>query len=368
MKKYRFARTYLFLMTVCAVITLIIGALVLSAGLYESFGSLKRIADLKTEKIKVDTKSVDDELRVTYSKVSKVVFYGDKINAVELPSTDGFPVSEKAALTVSQRSAFVAYLKKADAVVKQMKSEYVGTCNELIDALDNAAKGALRNITPKQSEKYESSYQGSQDMEEQGIELDCLYDSLAFERSDLARLKKAAEFMSDNLAEYTPDKQAHDIGKDAGAHITKILGLIEEERSAESFGQTLKEVRRESIESEQPTRSDKGTKGKESLVAEYISNLNYCRKAVSQVALNHWKVDGILSELQRLITLHENQVDEYVVKEKGRALKTVLGALISFGVALVSALLLLVFRDFLSATIDIAMNTDEACNLLKRLS
>jgi hypothetical protein len=333
-------------MVVCAAIVMLIGFLVLIAGLCTSVGALKRAAAAKAEMVEMDTKSIGEELNVVHSKVSSITWNTAMVPATEMPVTNGFPVCEKAVLTSKQRMAFMSYLEKVGATVEQMQKRYIAACDDAMEALYTAGYEALQKKTQERTGAQRSQEPTLKNTEKRGRGGGRLYVSEAFKESDLDRLDSVAKFMSEGIATYTPNKRAQEMGRDAGIHIENILKLIENEYAKEAWSQVQEQLSTKSTPS-----------NKEALIEEYIVKLNYCRETVRNLALKGWKIDVQLEKLRSQLDYHESRINEHVVAERADARKAAAVAILTFVVAYVVALLLLVLRDFLAATIDTATNT-----------
>lgn len=102
------------------------------------------------------------------------------------------------------------------------------------------------------------------------------------------------------------------------------------------------------------------------LLNEYLEFLSNIRSTVSLLVTQDWEIDKMLSEAKEKTTgeIEKRQAQLRLLSAEIVS-KIVSGASFLFG-SIISALILLILRDFLSAIIDTAINTGGILNKMKQ--
>lgn len=367
-KKYHFARAYLTGLLICAIFILIVGILTFCGFSFASLSDWKKASNLESGEINIDTEHVGLLLDTAIEQVSKVSGVPKTQIEASKPPTTGLIISTSATLPTQKRKAFEEYLTQNETFIAQLKNLYVIDCAKAINALGQNAKAALQKINPSAKSTFNESYpvewHTTQTKLSQNnfnkFNTSSLYIKSFFDEESVLSLNGTANFLMHGVKNYTDSKQTQSLASKAGEQVRRMITVLGVNTN---------------YQDDKNTSSDKNAENQEALILSYMGKLNYCLDVISNVALSNWAVD---QEIRRV-------KEEIVSKEraaKQRAAEVMLSAKVQFFLALkvlfgalIAAFLLLVIREFLSAIIDIACNTEatavntkDARDLLKRMT
>jgi hypothetical protein len=216
---------------------------------------------------------------------------------------------------------------KIERNVQTLKHIVVSRFNQNIDSIINGARNSFGKI---------SFY--------------TLYPSEILLSYDTNRLNECSIYLLNTVPLYTPDKNILQLSYYADNEIKNIIKILDIEMIKVSQIQTLKI----------PAENNKDV-----VISELIGNLNYVKNVVNEISIGKWKIDEVIVQTKMLIEKHIESVETQESIGKGVAY----GLLVSSGAVLLGtiilSIILLVVRDFMSALIDTATNTD---GMLKKLS
>jgi hypothetical protein len=352
--KYRFARLYLGIMLIIAILGLI-GGLMIGGYQWLSAASVYgQASTLRDRPYTINTSRVVNELQTT-KQLLLAYFGNDKFGNIQLPSDKDFSISESAHLSPKDLRLFESYLDNASEARDSLKAAVAGSIDNSMTSLMRASQDAL----PKQVESTSTrSYPASSPFASTPI--DHIYEPEVITADSVRSLRDVSEFLANKISYYTPSGDARNLAAQANLNLIAIIDLLEAERKAylrEDFTVPL-------VNNPEPIAQRSPTK-QEALIREFISCLRQVVGIVKENTLEGWRLDTALKDTKTACQAarSERTIEITRLKMEGWNLFTT-GAR-TLLLSILASVLLLVLRDFMSAVIDTAANTGE---MAKRLS
>lgn len=224
---------------------------------------------------------------------------------------------------------------------------------------DHSLQGFLNNIDPiiEGTKSRVSQLEGSSSLPTviRPTITNAFDENLLFDRisSDVLRfydgiLPSIISFLSDDIRYYTPSQEARSLAGNALAQL-KIF-----EPHIESLRRSKQPTRIEQSTTRRPEISSRD-RDERQIASDFYSNLISIRSAVIENHTNHWSIDRTISNMLSSSQLTISNL-ENLRNQRNSSIFDFMKSL--FG-GILLALLLLILRDFLSAAIDTAKNTNK---------
>ena len=330
MKQYKLAPLYQWGLLIGSVLVFGFGAV---RGLVSVAPVYSDIARERSRPLEMDTKQLVDGFQETSDIVMRAI--GSTVSASQLsaPQPNGFAVNMYAKLSPREIKKLKQYITDIAAARDQYKTFLTKEFDQRISTLMVAATAALPTAERKPSSV--SSLTPSH-------LYDTLYDTGAISEKELTDLRGVAGFLESRIGDYTPSRQPQQIAVEASKELSKLINFLDEEIRRQKEHPIAQEAPQNTPKAELPP--------KEELIREFIDKLNSCQDVVHAVLLSKWKLDETIQEARKMV----NDKDEKIaVLAVARNLAVINSAMI-FIICTIVAFLLLMIRDFMTATVGVA--------------
>lgn len=350
--QYRFAKLYLGLLLICAGLVCAYGIVTTTLGFGAAVTASGKLRKAKDQVTVIDTGSIVQQLKVTYSLVAPIAKRNKQSSVPDLPEATAFPVDRSAMLTPKELEAFVAYIDDAQTTVRLLRGGILLEFDSSIEAMIRAAEKALG---PGSHESVSKRADWTSSMAYKG-----LFTSGAIASKDLETLRSVGVFLRDKTASYSPSRKAQDLALAADKGLQDVIKLIEGELQA---GERAERRFRGRDQNRRGMASGRGEKTQ--LIKDFIEILSTSRATAISITLMDWKIDGVIAAARTGTSDHYAELREEMASLRQLRYRSITDAVVKLLGSLIVAILLLVIRDFMSAVIDTATNTR---GMLERLS
>ncbi len=331
MKRYPFARLYLGLLMIMAIVTLLCGIGTVIYSLYRASQGTKSLnAEIETP-VMIDTAALVSQMQGTLSIVQSI----SPSFSYTLPALGDLPISEFSLIKGDQIYHLEFIVEQYSKAIPTMKSAYLSQFNENIDKLSSAARTKLSQIAPDKISSLPRRSWGR------------LYsDSIATERNAVNELKSASDFLQNRVQYYSPSEVARSAGLQANRNIIAALGIYQEDLKTFESAQKSSQW-----ESSAPISAQNRSQAE--ILDEFLEYLSEIRFYANRYLLDEWAVEQTISSAAIKLKDKISSISEYKSIRVGILTDGAKAFLYCLGLAV----LFLVIRDFLSAAIDTAQNT-----------
>ena len=287
-----------------------------------------------------------------------------------------YEISKSALLNYQQHMMFSQYIDSIARNTALMKESIVYGFNERIDTIINGAQKALSKelasspptitaVDSKNTSEQISSPPAIIAVDNNNTSIESLLAKGGISDQDIELLKNSSQFLNFKISSYSPDPIVKDLALKADVKLQDIISMLNNEL------EILKALNKPRVFSYQRQQTDNTAsvipqnKDKNVIISELIKNLQEIKGLVNNTSTSKWNIDLEIGKAKESIRSYVENIHE---KENALKIQATMllppagGYLLG---AIISALILLVIRDFMSAVIDTATNTG---GMLKKLS
>lgn len=328
MKSYPFARLYLALLTAMGLIMLALSVLVVVTRIPEYLSARANVKHLREKPVAVDVHALAIEIQTALNAIRTT----GSLVLPEVKKPSEFGIDASGAIKGRDLKHVAQLISSYRSAILQAKDSMLHDFNQQIDVLIAAARSALAEASLHRQPETATIRRAQ------------VYDKASLAYDSRERLDDAQRFLDSGIRSYTPSSNAHATAAAASRNLQAAKRIYETDlahlRSMESI------LRRERTMPlpEQPQLD---------LLLEFIRRLNEVKSEVQTILLNNWQAEFALSRVEQRV---QDRLDR-IAELRGEVRAMGLGMLWNFARLVVAGVLLLILRDFLSAAIDTAKNT-----------
>jgi hypothetical protein len=342
MKRYPYARLYLGLLIVMAIISALLGAGVIVMTLSRTITATKNLYSEVNSPLIVDTETLVSQMQNALIAVKS----SSSSFAYELTPTGNLPIAQYASIKGKQIDQLQKLVKQYERDLQLLKQVFLEKFNENIDTLSKAARSELARVSPHAS-PLQNTFSGTM----------LFGDKIRTQKTAQDTFAYISDFLKTRVQYYSPSETAQRIALQADKDVAVAVAIYKSDlKVLETERNSLKSRSSAHISAQQRSQGD--------LLKEFIEYLSNIHFSANHYLLNDWEIENtftnVSSKLDRKLAHISNLKAHRIALLKSGAL--------SFLYCLGISLICLVIRDFLSAAIDTAQNTSATNNALQSLS
>lgn len=370
MNTYPYAKIYLRLLLVAAILVMLAGSL--SALAY--FGNI--MANIRHYKandtLVVDTKNLADELDAASEIVRSFIRRDKPFDFEAKLRKQKIEISETARFGGKQVERLESYLAMARAGSDELKAELLKGFQAAIDHLRASAQSALNQVEPSNTTALPASKSRETAAQAQvrAQVYPHLYDQEALAEIQLEELASVVSFLRNDVRMYGLSGTAVASGASAADELQTLTKLVSDEirkYEQEQRDLTARHSNETTLPTTAPIAAPVTPSTKAISLGRFLAHLSVCEKLAKGKITRGWIIDRELKKTGDSISNFRFQQRERLAILRSQNLTAAgmgAGAILA---AILVALLLLIVRDFLSALVDTAMNTGATAETLEKI-